>query len=238
MVQADAIWNRARADLIIVDERGQQDSYLWEHAQRVARCAQLVARLPEVRKQNPDDAAVLAAALYHDAGWVMRLRESSVARAQILNRAGSEAHRSLGAQLMEKQLEGLLPAESLRRASRAIRSLNERQIDTIEGQIVTDAENLNEVGLLSLWPIIRRGAEEGKDIESVLRTWQRQKEFRFWDARLKDAFRFDAVRRLAERRLERFGHFMQELEEQHASADLRLLIEERTPRPADTPTPT
>ena len=236
MINSDAIWSRARADLIVTDERGQQDTYLWEHSQRVARCAQHIAILPAVQSLKPDEGAVLAAALYHDAGWAVRSKEGTIPRTQILNRPSTEAHRALGASLMEKQLESLLSPESMRRASRAVRSLNERDIEVLEGQIVTDAENLNEVGLLSLWPIIRRGVEDGKDVESVIKTWRRQKEFHFWEARLKDSFHFEPVRQLAQARLDGFERFMQQLTEQHAASDLTSLVEEVAPDRGILPT--
>lgn len=229
MANSDAIWNRARVALTVVDERGQEDSYLWEHSRRVAQCALLIACLPGVRNQKPDEAAVLAGGLYHDAGWIMRLREGEIERNQILSRPGTETHRELGAGLMQRDLEGLLSPESIRTAAQAIQTLNEREINTIEGQIVTDAENLNELGVLSLWPIIRRGADEGRDVEYVLKTWRRQREFRFWDARLKDSFHFDAVRTLAQHRLESFGRLMGDLDEQHRCADLAALVDQPVP---------
>ncbi len=50
--------------------------------------------------------------------------------------------------------------------------------------------------------------------------WKRKREYRFWEARLNDSFRFEPVRALAEQRLERFGLLMEELEQQHQGADL------------------
>ncbi|MCH7704405.1 MAG: hypothetical protein IIB61_04770 [Planctomycetes bacterium] len=65
----DAIWNRARGDLVIRTEKGEEDVFLWEHAARVARTAEYVSALPVVASENPDPIAVCAAALYHDFAW-------------------------------------------------------------------------------------------------------------------------------------------------------------------------
>ncbi|MBU0718240.1 MAG: hypothetical protein KJ749_08335, partial [Planctomycetes bacterium] len=92
--------------------------------------------------------------------------------------------------------------------------------------IVAEAENLDEFGLQVLWPLIRRGAQDGKGIEAAIGTWQRRKEYQFWTARLADSFRFAPVRELAERRLAAFDQMMAELERHHEGEDLRQAIEQ------------
>ena len=221
-MQWEAIWNRARADLLFTIEQGGQDLFLWEHSVRVAQSARQIASLPTVQAASPDEAAIVAAALYHDAGWIAQLRDGEIKRDEVLIRPAFETDREQGALMLESRLASLLPADSLARASQAVRTLDDRQIESIEGQVVSDADNLDEFGVLSLWQIIRRGAVEGKGIQAVIDTWHRRKEYRYWDARLNDSFRFAAVRAVAEKRLEKFERLMEELEEQCRGADLVL----------------
>ena len=219
-MQMDAIWNRAKADLVVATEQGDQDHFLWEHAARVARYAERIVQVDEVQAASPDVIAVTAAALYHDAGWIARLQDGEVTRAEILIRAGSETHRERGAAMLERSLAKLLPRDSLARASAAIRQLSDREIDSIEGQVVCDADSLDEFGPLSLWVTIRRGLIEGKGVHAVIETWQSMKQYRYWDVRLKNSFRFEAVRVLARKRLAKLERLMEELREQNEGDDL------------------
>ncbi len=221
-MQWDRIWNRARADLVITTERGDEDLFLWEHSARVARNAQQIARLPAVQARSPDEGAILGTALYHEAGWVARLKEGGIRRDEILLRPMSDSDREQGALILERSLSKLLPRDSLTRAVQAVRLFNEREIESVEGQVVTEADNLDEFGVLSLWATVRRGVVDGKAVQAAIDTWRRRKEYRFWEARLKDSFRFDSVRRVARRRLEKLERLMQELEEQHKGADIVL----------------
>jgi hypothetical protein len=228
----EPIWDRARSDLMIPTRRGDFDPFLWEHAGRVAQSAMKIARLAAVRSHGPDEAAILAAALYHDAGWIARLRSREIDRMEVLTRPAPPSHREQSALLMEEGLGSLLSATSLAKAGRAIRTLNDRGIDFIEGQVVTEAVNLNEFGLLSLWPAIRRGALDGKGVQAVIDTWRRRNEYRFWSARLSDSFRFARVREIARKRLESLERFMRDLTEQHTSSDIASPGAASLPSPA------
>lgn len=221
-MQSDRIWNRARADLVVTTELGDEDLFLWEHSARVARNAQQIAKLPAVQALSPDEGAILGAALYHEAGWIARFKEGAIRRDEILMRPLSDADREQGSLILERSLSKLLPRDSLTRAVQAVRLFNERVIESIEGQVITEADNLDEFGVLSLWATVRRGVVDGKAVQAAIDTWRRRKEYRFWEARLKDAFRFDEVRRVATKRLEKLERLMQELEEQHEGADIVL----------------
>ena len=233
----EAIWKRARADLVIPTPSGDSDVFLWEHSVRVAKTAQHIARLPMIRSQRPNEAAIVAAGLYHHAGWITCIRDRTVDRMEVLWGQLSEADHDQGAVLMEKSLAGLLPKESLDVAGRAIRGIRNRECDLIEAQIVAEADNLQEFGVVSLWSAIRRGAVEGKGVQALLDTWRRRKEYQFWTTRLNDSFRFEPVRELARRRLEKFERLLEELEEQHTAADVVTLLATRVGDPAHTPSP-
>jgi hypothetical protein len=216
----DAIWNRARADLVIITEQGDEDLCLWEHSVRVAKNVRRIIEFPVVEALSPDEAAAVAAALYHEAGWVVRLREGEIRREEILCRSTSDAPWDLGAALLERRAAKLLPSDSLARASQAIRSLPSRGVESVEAQVVRDADHLDEFGVLSLWPVIRRGALSGKCVQAAIEKWHAQKAYHFWEARLEESFHFAPVRAVAENRLEKLQRIMEELQQQHEGADL------------------
>jgi hypothetical protein len=224
MVELDRVWRQAGADLAISTEDGEVDPYLFEHAVRVATSASMIRALEVVHPNDPDEVAVLAAALYHDSGWAVRFANGEAPREEILVRPPTDSHRELGASLMERNLAGVIPAESLRRAAEAIRTMDKKDAATIEGQIVSDADNLDDFGPLALWPAIRRGVLDGKGVQAIVDTWRRRKEYQFWSARLNDSFFFDKVRKLAEARLSDHERTMQALEQHHTAADLQKAI--------------
>ncbi len=220
MMNLDPIFSIARNDLVIVTDTGEQDVFLWEHSSRVARSAQLIAQLPDVQAHSPDECAVVAAGLYHDASWAVQYHEGEIERTEILRRPTSKAHRKRGAALMEQSLAELIPEKSLRRAADTILALSDRDPERVEAQVSADAENLDEFGLLAFCPAILRSAHDGKGVQATIDTWHRKKEYQFWTARLNESFRFDPVRALARKRLAQYERAMQELEEHHRGTDI------------------
>ena len=227
-MKQDAIWNCARADLLVATSHGDPDVFLWEHSVRVAQNAARIARLPDVASHRVDQTALLAAALYHDAVWVIGFREGRVDRKDILLSPPPDFAWGQAAAWMETRLASVLTPGSLRRAASAIRDLGAREAESIEGRILTEANNLDEFGLPALWPAIRRGLIEGKGVQAVIDTWRRKKEYQFWGARVRDSFRFPSVRKLAERRLRRVERIMAELERHHQGLDI---VEAASPSP-------
>jgi hypothetical protein len=216
----DAIWKRARNDLTVTTKNGDTDLFLWEHCVRVTQVAQRIAKLPAVQSHQPDEVATVAAGLYHDAGWAVRCRAGEIERIDVLLTPTTENLAEAGAMLMEQSLADLLSPTALERASHAIRTCIDREPDTIEAQLIAEANHLEEFGLLMLWQAIRKGMLEGKAVQAVIDTWRRRKEYQFWTARLKDSFRFKPIRDIAEQRLKTLERFMDELQIEHLGMDV------------------
>ncbi len=219
-MQFDAIFNRARADLVLRTERGEEDVFLWEHSVRVARNAEKIVSLTGENLGVPDLRALIAAALYHDAGWIARVRSGAASRADVLLRPLDETDREQGAAMAQQGLGPILRPESMSKAIVAIRQLPQRDSTSTEAKILSEAEALEEFGFHSLWISIRRGVGEGKGLQSTLETWRRRREYHFWDARLSDSFRIGEVREVAKKRLLAFERFMVDLSEQCDAEDL------------------
>ena len=225
MRDLEAVWKLARADLVVPAEGGGNDIFLWEHCVRVAKSAQYLSRLPEAQAREPDSLALLAAALFHEAGWISRWRAGEIERHEILLGSPSESIVVESIRVMQQALHGVIPAQSLTRACETIRFRTAQSPEPIEGQILIEADNLEEFGLGFLWMAIRRGICGGKGMQAVLDAWKRRTEYHFWTARLKDAFCFDASRKLAESRLRQLELLMSEMMIQHEVEDVRHLVE-------------
>lgn len=225
MRELEAVWKLARADLVIPIDDGGQDLFLWEHCVRVAKGAEYLSRLPEVHRREPDHLALLAAALYHEVGWVSRWREGEIQRFEILLGVPAESMVIDSIRVMQNSLQGAISAASLSRASDTLRSRTGHDVQTIEGIVLADADNLEEFGLGFLWTSIRRGLCGGKGVRSVLDAWKRRTEYQFWTARLKDSFKLEESRKLAQQRLVQLETFLTAMEKQHEVEDIRNMVE-------------
>ena len=225
MKDLEAVWKLARADLIIATDDGGNDVFLWEHSLRVAKSAHYLSHLPQAQALKPDIVALLAACLYHDAGWITQLRAGEIQRFEILLVPPSETTVLESVRLMHKSLGGVLSGPILERAGETIRTRHQHNLELIEAHILDEADNLEEFGLGFLWTAIRRGLCGGKGVQAVLDAWKRRTEYHFWTARLKDSFRFEATRKLAESRLSQLESLMSEMTLQHGVDDVRLAVQ-------------
>lgn len=219
MASEDPLWARAREDLVVVYDQDREDVFLWEHAVRVARAVGQIAQGPELREAALDHHALTAAALYHDTGWIVQFRDGTVSHADILANPTSDLQRDLGVSLMEKRLADLLPARVLRRAAECIRGLQQRDKALPETRILSDADNLDQIGTLFLWRLVRRYVAEGKGVQAALDTWRCRQQYGYWQARL-DKFCFESVRELARKRFSALADFMAALDREHDGEDL------------------
>ncbi|MBN1344451.1 MAG: HD domain-containing protein [Phycisphaerae bacterium] len=225
MTDSDQLLRRARSELIPggTDHRG--DPGLWDHSQRVMTNAEMIARFPEVRGKKVNLEAVRVAALYHDAGWAVQVKVGQVGREQVLTRPTNDVQFELAAELVESSLGDLLPTATLRRAAEVIRKLNSRQCELVERDIVLDADNLDQIGPLWLMQNLRRHWAGGRSMREVLDVWHRQQEYHYWEARIRDGICFESVRKIAWKRLESLGPFMQALDSHVGAEDLAEIVE-------------
>lgn len=222
MANLDAIWDRAQTDLVVKAVDGGEDVFCWENARRIAQAALRIVQFPELRELSTDDGALLAAGLYYDVASADLLRQGDIKPHELLVRGRAKKHREQSAARMSERLADILSKESIELASEAILTLGDRDVQSVEGRILSDARNLNDVGLLSLWPAIRRSMAEGDGVESLIETWKRQKEYHFWEARINESFHFEAVRKIAEMRLGQFDQFVADLAHLHHGLDLAI----------------
>ncbi len=61
---------------------------------------------------------------------------------------------------------------------------------------------------------------EGRAVEDAVRAWQRREQYGYWEARIRDAFRLETLRRLAQGRLAAAQAFMQQLARERQADDL------------------
>jgi HD superfamily phosphodiesterase len=222
---ADQLWNRAERDLCVLMAAMVPDLIVWEHSSRVAKLSAVIATLPEVAMQPIDLPALTAAALYHDAGWVLQARAGEIKPVELLLRPTSDLQRELAADWIFQRLDKIIGPGVIEQAARIIRNCNNRRTELIEAQILAEAENLDEIGPQAITLMLRKQMADGKGLADMVAAWERQEEYHYWQARIKDCFRFESVRTLAQTRLQALRQFMFELRTAIQMDDLRRLAQ-------------
>lgn len=219
----------AAKDLLILRGDGPSDDlWLWEHAERVMHLARMLALLPEVREigdEPPDQTAVAAAALFADAGWAVQVRRGEIRPWQVLRRPTNDIQRELGVGALQDHTAQLLPAETLEIATRAIRECNDRYTKVPAARALSEAENLDEIGVMYVLRQFRQYQAEGRPLEQLVTSWRRQLEYRYWEARINDCLRWEATRHIARERLKAVEQFMSALARDRDASDLQRVLE-------------
>jgi hypothetical protein len=207
----EQMWERAADDLRGPKLNPSVDPVVWEHSARVARLCETIIAMPEVSRYVIDRAALIAAALYHDAGWLLELWEGRITTAALLLRRTSDEQRDMAAEWITKRLAEMLEPRRTRLAAQIIRQCNDRQTHLIEAQILADAENLDLVGPQAVWLMVRRQLAEKRSLDEMIDGWQRQDQYGYWPVWIKECLRFPSSQELAHDRLQAMARFMQDL---------------------------
>jgi hypothetical protein len=102
----------------------------------------------------------------------------------------------------------------LDRATQLLQELPQRSPKLNESRILADALNLDDFGVLGLVQQAMQLSRQGAGVQQLVEAFDKREEYGYWQARLKDSFHFDPVRKMARRRLE------------HAEATFKLLTKE------------
>ncbi len=216
----EAVWRQAEADLTIRTPDGQTDGYIWEHAQRICASAAAIADLLGMQPSGADREVLTAAALYQDAAWVVQFAEGSISRADILAKPLSMVQREISADKATDALSDVFATKRLESVGRIIREAGARKTTYMTAQVVADATNLDSIGPLALFQLIHKQLDDGRAVQAVLETWDRQQEYNFWPARIKESLRSEQVRKIARQRLEALTTFMDALRNHTHAEDL------------------
>lgn len=222
---SDPLLAIAEKQLLLPIDETRSDTWLWEHTQRVRALAIAVAACPELRGEGIDRAALSAAALFHDVGLAIQFRQSGTDHGQVLARPTSDIQRELGAAALQEEAAGLLSAKTLRLACDAIRACNDRRTELPEAQALGDAETLEQFGVLYVLRLFRQHQSEGRPVDQLIASWNRQREYGFWELRLAEGLRFESSRRLARKRLASAGALIATLEIELGGLDAAEALE-------------
>lgn len=214
--------------LILPGERQTRDLWLWEHTQRVMQLARLLALLPEAREiggDQPNQEVVSLAALFADAGWAVQVRRGEINHWGILNRPTNDIQREVGVGILLETAGAHIASETVEVAARAIRECNDRYTKLPEARVLSEAENLDEIGIMYVLRQFRQSMAEGQPLDQIVVSWGRYLEYRYWDARINDCLRWETSRHIARERLRAVEQFMESFTRDRGAFDLQRALE-------------
>jgi hypothetical protein len=124
-------------------------------------------------------------------------------------------------ELAADQLVPLLSAEDVELVLRILREYRQRTTTLGDAQLLSDAIGLEDVGLVGLWNQMRSFHTAGRTLDQVIRLWKTQREYGYWETRLRDDFHFGPARRVAQTRLESLAGIYVEMQRQQMGEDIR-----------------
>ena len=225
MSELDIIRDLAKQALTITTPNCKVDGFLWDRAQRLVRNVEHICRLPEVAKDELqiDHFALITATYFSEAGLARHL-ESEVTGVEGANsNNNNEDLLDLATLIVEETLSPAASRMSISKINRIITESMSHSPTILEAMILSDARNLDDMGAVGIFGEFKRYIIGGKGVSNVLHTWKRKIEYKYWQTRLKESFRFESVRKIAEQRLSTAEYFLNQLKVENTASDLEEL---------------
>jgi len=225
MAEMDFLRDLAKKTLTVPIPSTKLDHYFWGRAQRLVRNVEYICQLPEIINANlPIDRFCLIAATYfNDAGLADQFKKEKNGTKFSVNGGNDDELMDICAQVVEEKLQPHLDQARIKKIIRIIAESNSHLTRMTEAMILSDARNLDDMGTTGIVNELRRYIIEGKCVSDLLQIWKRKIDYGYWQARLKESFRFQAVRKVAEQRLSTAKYFMNQLEAEIKAEDLEEL---------------
>jgi len=217
--------------------KGTPDRYLIDRAYRVLRHCGSISRLHDVACFQIDNECLSVASLFRDAGFARYASQEDKAARMVLADLTDEDLRDFSTQVVHETLTDLLNPRQMERVCSIMIESGDRETTLIEAMILSDARNLDDMGAIGIFNECRRYVVHGRGATDALTSWNRKVEYDYWSARLRESFRFESIRKLAEKRLQTAENFMRELAIENRAGDLEDMLLEQQLSLKPTPEP-
>jgi hypothetical protein len=226
MANNEIINDVAKQVLTVKTAAGANDSWLWDKAQRVLRNTEHISQLPEIVSKNVsvDKQALQAAVLFSDAGYVSLAEMRKKPLAQIIVDVNPADIVDFSVQVVSEKFEGKLPKDRIEKINTILYAHVDRLANMAEAMILSDAKNLEDMGMIGLFNEFRNSVASGKEISATLLSWKKKIDYRYWQVRLEESFRFKSVQQIAKRRFESAEEFIGRLATENSGRDIEEVI--------------
>ena len=228
MSELDTVRERAKDALIIPIPKSGSDDFLWDRARRLVRSVEYICRLPELTEASlsVNRFCLTAATYFSNTGLAHYLKAEKTAPKPANFNAYDNGLLDISTEIVAEKLADVIEKTKIEKINAIIVESGNRLAKRTEAMILSDARNLDDMGAAGIFNEFRRLTCQGKGVYEVLQIWKRKIDYRYWQARLKKSFRFEAVRKLAQRRLAVAEHFMNQLKVEAEALDMQEWITE------------
>lgn len=226
MSELDIIRQIAQQMLTVPTLTGIHDNWLWDRTLRILRNVEHICRMPELADQAMaiDRFCLIAAAYFADSGFAHFTDAEDISARLVLADISQSDLCDFSTQVVSDQLAGALAGPRIDKINKIIIESSNRFTEMTEAMVLSDARNLDDMGAVGLFHEFRRYVIHGKGVSDVLENWKRKIDYRYWQARLKESFRFETAQNLAERRFGAAEYFMNQLSVENSAKDLEELL--------------
>ena len=200
--------------------------WLWDRSCRIRRNVDQISRLPGPagKAKAIDRPCLITAAYFAESGYTQRSAGAKSSGAETLWDMNDDNLFSASTRIVTKQLTNILNNAQIEKINTIITESVNRFTTMTEAMILSDARNLEDLGSVGLLHELRRMMLQGKSVSDLLDSWERKIEYGYWQARIKESFRFDAVRQIAEQRLATATAFMEQVAIENNATDLEQKV--------------
>jgi hypothetical protein len=227
MSQEKLITDIAQRVLAAPAHDAKSNSWLLDRSKRLLRIVRIICDLPELTQPDlPVDRLCLDAAVYfcHAA-----LAESDDRKNLKTAKPSLEPNRldstKISARIAAEKLHGHLSEQKINKISRIILESGNKLTNLNEAKILSDAQNLDDMGIVGLFSLFRNSSPREKGPSDVLRSWKKKIDYGYFQARLKESFHFESVKRIAKKRFELTENFMSGLQDECSAKDILDAVE-------------
>jgi len=235
MLQLNGIQEMAEQALAMPGACGGINRTLVDRAQRVLRHCGGIAELEEIRRFQVDRECLSVAALFCEVGLAQQAGQSKETVATVRAQVKDADLRDFSTQIVHERLGEILNPRQMERVCSTIIEAGTRGTKLIEAMILSDACNLEDMGAVGLFNSLAHFGANGRGVGEVLDSWKRKIDYGYWNARVRESFRFEAVRRVALERLAGAMAFMEQLTRENRARDLEdRLLDQTLQEPTHT----
>jgi hypothetical protein len=222
MPDLETIRKIAHKALVLQTADADSDNWLWDRAKRCQKNIDKICRLPELADQaNSIDRLCLVAATYFaDSGFLQYSRGLKGGVKGMLAEVNYTKLCTFSTQIVSEKLARVLTPERIDKVNEIITESCNRFTESVEAMILSDARNLEDLGAVGRLNEVFRQMNSGKGVSEIVTSWKRKIEYGYWQARLKEGFRFEAVGRVAQQRFQAAERFMEQLITENQADDL------------------
>lgn len=226
MTEIEEIRKIAQEVLAVQSVTGMRDNWLWDRTQRVVRNVEYICRMSEISESNLaiDRFCLICAAYFSDAGFLHYANSEDITSRVVLADLNVIDLRDFSAQIVGDYLCEVLPEAKIEKVCKIIIESSNKLAEMIEANILSDGRSLDDMGAVGIFNEFRRYIAHGKGVTDAINSWQRKVDYRYWEARLKEGFRFESVRKIADRRFHSAEYFMKQLSMENSGKDLEEVV--------------